>query len=45
MANLVSNDNYEKKVVSIKLAKAFADIAKRNIQDAGFQEKIRYYRW
>jgi predicted O-methyltransferase YrrM len=39
MANLVANDNYGK-VVTIEIDKAFADIAKRNIQDAGFQEKI-----
>lgn len=39
MANLVANDNYGK-VVTIEVDKAFADIAKRNIQDAGFQEKI-----
>lgn len=39
MANLVANDNYGK-VVTIEVDKAFADVAKRNIQDAGFQEKI-----
>lgn len=39
MANLVADDNYGK-VVTVEIDKAFADIAKRNIQDAGFQEKI-----
>ena len=38
MANLVAGDNYGK-VVTVEIDKAFADIAKRNIQDAGFQEK------
>jgi predicted O-methyltransferase YrrM len=39
MANLVADVNYGK-VVTVEIDKAFADIAKRNIQDAGFQEKI-----
>jgi len=39
MANLVACDNHGK-VVTVEIDKAFADIAKRNIQDAGFQEKI-----
>jgi predicted O-methyltransferase YrrM len=39
MANLVADDNYGK-VVTVEIDKAFADIAKRNTQDAGFQEKI-----
>jgi predicted O-methyltransferase YrrM len=39
MANLVADDNYGK-VVTVEMDKAFADIAKRNIQDAGFQKKI-----
>lgn len=39
MANLVADDNYGK-VVTIEIDKAFADIAKRNIQDAGLKEKI-----
>lgn len=39
MANLVADDSYGK-VVTVEIDKAFADIAKRNIQDAGFQEKI-----
>lgn len=39
MANLVADDNYGK-VVTVEIDKAFADIARRNIQDAGFQEKI-----
>lgn len=39
MANLVADDNCGK-VVTIEVDKAFADIAKRNIQDADLQEKI-----
>ena len=39
MANLVADDNYGK-VVTVEMDKAFADIAKRNIQAAGFQKKI-----
>jgi predicted O-methyltransferase YrrM len=39
MANLVADVNYGK-VVTVEIDKAFADIAKRNIQDADFQEKI-----